>query len=58
MTGEELSTIANGLDKKELIELVQKVSKESLETGRKLGGVISDWIDELFDSINTKNEKL
>ena len=58
MAGEELSTIANGLDKTELIEMVQKVSKESLETGRKLGGVISDWIDELFDSINTENEKL
>ena len=58
MTGEELSTIANGLDKKELIELVQKVSKDSLEAGRKLGGAISDWIDEVFDSINTKNEKL
>jgi len=55
MTGEELSTLANGLDKKELIELVQKVSKESFDTGRKLGGVISDWIDKLFDSINTKN---
>ena len=58
MAGEELSTIANGLDKTELIEIAQKVSKESFETGRKLGGVISDWIDELFDSINTKNEKL
>ena len=55
MTGEELTTIANGLDKKELIETIQKVSKESLDAGRKLGGVISDWIDELFDSINTKN---
>lgn len=55
MTGEELSTIANGLDKKELIEMIQKVSKESYDTGRKLGGVISDWIDDLFDSINTKN---
>ena len=54
MTGEELSTIANGLDKKELIELVQKVSNESLDAGRKLGGVISDLIDELFDSNNTK----
>ena len=55
MTEEELSTIANGLDKKELIELVKKVSKESFETGRKLGDVISDLIDKLFDSINTKN---
>lgn len=55
MTGEELSTIANGLDKKELIELVQKVSKDSLEAGRKLGGAISDWIDDLFDSTNPKN---
>ena len=52
MTGEELSTLANGLDKKELIELVQKVSKDSLEAGRKLGGAISDWIDEVFDSIH------
>lgn len=55
MTGEELSTIANGLDKRELIEIVQKVSKESLDAGRKLGGAISDWIDDLFDCINTKN---
>ena len=55
MTGEELSTIANGLDKKELIEWVEKVSKESCDTGRKLGGAISNWIDELFDSINSKN---
>ena len=55
MTGEELSTFANELDKKELIEMVQQVSKDSFETGRKLGGAISDWIDDLFDSINTKN---
>ena len=55
MTGEELTTIANGLDKKELIELVQKVSKESFDTGRKLGGAISDLIDKLFDSKNLKN---
>ena len=55
MTEEELSTIANGLDKKALNELVKKVSKESYDTGRKFGGVISDLIDELFDSINTKN---
>ena len=55
MTGEELSTIANGLDKKELIEWVEKVSKESFDTGRKLGGAISDLIDALFDSTNPKN---
>ena len=38
MTGEELSTIADGLDKKELIEWAEKVSKEIFMTKNKIGG--------------------
>ena len=53
MEKERLTPLFADLDKKEAYELVKQVSRESFETGRKLGGFVSDFIDEVFNMFNS-----
>ena len=54
MEKDKLIPLSADLDKKEVQELVKQVSRESFVTGRKLGGFVSDFIDEVFNMFNSK----
>lgn len=55
MEKERLTPLFADLDKKEVYELVKQVSRESFAIGCKLGGFVSDFIDEVFDMFNSNN---
>lgn len=49
MDNNELSNLFSNLDPAQVKDFVEKTTQATFETGRKLGGELSDFIDDLFD---------